>query len=236
MNTRRINEYLANIAAHNNRDWFQKNKKEFDIVRADFEEGVGQAIAAIAKFDSSVSHLSAKDCCFRFYRDVRFSPDKSPYKRHFGAYISAKGRKSLHAGYYLQLMPGRTVVSAGPYWLPTNILTSMRNEIMGNIEEWRRCVENGKFVSLFGYANAGYWDKETMSAKGFGMSRLKTVPKGFPRDYEFVDYLKMKDYVTWHVVEDGFFEGDAWKKPMSDMLRAAKPLIDFTNNVIDDYI
>ena len=154
MDTKLIFDFLRDIAANNNRPWFQEHKAEYEKAKAEFEKGVSEAIAAISKFDPSVSHLTVKDCCYRFYRDTRFSPDKSPYKRHFGAYISAHGKKSLHGGYYIHLQPGHCLLAIGSYWLPTNILTSMRNEIMGNIDELRKCVERGQFISTFGYPNA----------------------------------------------------------------------------------
>lgn len=235
MNIKRILHYLAEIAANNNRDWFQTHKKEYLWCREEFEEGVTEAIATIAEFDPTIAHVTAKDACFRFNRDTRFSPDKSPYKRHFGAYISAKGRKSLHAGYYIHLQPGHCLLSAGAYWLPTPILTSCRNEIMGHIDTWRECVENGKFVNYFGYANEGVWNDEQASQKGFGISCLKTCPKGFPSDYEFIEYLRMKDYACWHRVDDDFFAGNDWLLPMAELFKVALPMMQFTNNVIDDY-
>ena len=124
MDTQRILQFLKDVAANNNRPWFQEHKDEYDAVRQDFEAGVAQLIGRIADFDNSVAHLSVKDCTYRFYRDTRFSPDKSPYKRHLGAYISAKGKKSLHGGYYIHLEPGGCLMACGSYWLPTNILTS----------------------------------------------------------------------------------------------------------------
>ena len=87
MDTRKIMHFLKGIAANNNRQWFQENKTEFETVKANFEEGVDKVIACLSTFDDEVSHLTAKDCTYRFYRDVRFSPDKSPYKRHFGVDI-----------------------------------------------------------------------------------------------------------------------------------------------------
>ena len=178
MDTKLIFEFLRDIAANNNRPWFQEHKAEYEKAKAEFEKGVSEAIAAISKFDPSVSHLTVKDCCYRFYRDTRFSPDKSPYKRHFGAYISAHGKKSLHGGYYIHLQPGHCLLAIGSYWLPTNILTSMRNEIMGNIDEWRKCVESGQFISTFGYPNATTWEGEFPSdGKGFGIGHLKKAPK-----------------------------------------------------------
>ena len=235
MNTKRILGYLHELSAHNNRDWFHEHKAEYDICRQNFEEGVAQAVATIAQFDASISHITPKDACYRFNRDTRFSEDKRPYKEHFGAYICAHGKKSLRGGYYLHLQPGQCLLGVGSYWLPTNILTACRNEIMGNIDEWRKCVENGKFVKDFGYANEGEWNDEYMSPKGFGLTHLKTAPKDFPRDYEFLEYLKMKDYACWNMVGDDFFNGDKWLVRMADMFKVAKPMMDFMNSVIDDY-
>src|SRR5574344_2117282 len=124
MDTRRIIKFLMNVASNNNRPWFQEHKAEYTACKEEFEKGIAQVIAKISVFDSEVAHLEPKDCCYRFYRDVRFSEDKSPYKRHFGAYICAHGKKSLRGGYYIHVEPGHCLLAVGAYCLPTNILTS----------------------------------------------------------------------------------------------------------------
>ena len=179
-----------------------------------------------------MSHLQVKDCVYRFNRDTRFSADKSPYKNHFGAYMCAKGKKALRGGYYLHVEQGHCLLAVGGYWLPTNILTSCRNEIMGNIDTWRGIVENKDFVDLFGLPNASKWGEVS---RGFGLEALKSAPSGFPRDYEFIQYLRMKDYCAWVKVPDNFFEGDGWIDEMARIFKVGKPMMDFMNNVIDDY-
>ena len=231
MNSKRILQFLRVLSANNNRQWFLEHKDEYGVVRSDFEHGVEMAIARISAFDPSVAHITVKDATYRFYRDTRFSTDKSPYKNHFGAYIAAHGKKSLHGGYYIHLEPGHCLVGCGNYWLPTNILTSCRNEIMANTGEWLRCVENPDFMRYFGAdENAGWDDKQ-----GFGLEKLKTCPAGFPRDYEYIQYLRMKDYCCWHHVDDCFFDGDQWLDTMEVIFKTAKPMMDFMNAVIDDY-
>lgn len=231
MDTTRIIAFLRNVAANNNRPWFLSHKDEYDAVRSNFEQGVALAIERIATFDPTVAHITVKDATYRFYRDTRFSTDKSPYKRHLGAYIAAHGKKALHGGYYIHIEPGHCLLACGNYWLPTNILTSCRNEIMANTDEWLSRVENAEFVSLFGAPEDAGWD----SPQGFGMERLKTCPSGFPRDYPHMRYLRQKDYCCWHQVDDNFFEGNAWLDTMSHVFQTAKPMMDFTNSVIDDY-
>lgn len=231
MDTKRILQFLRDVMVNNNRPWFQDHKDEYQAVKDDFERGVGQAIARISTFDSSVAHVTVKDATYRFYRDTRFSSDKSPYKNHLGAYIAAHGKKALHGGYYIHLEPGRCMLACGNYWLPTNILTSCRNEIMGNIDEWLRCVESPEFLRYYGAEETAGPD----AGQGFGIERLKTSPSGFPRDYEHIRYLRMKDYCCWHRVSDDFFDGDVWLDDMERIFRAGKPMLDFTNSVIDDY-
>ena len=236
MNTTLILNFLKEIAANNNREWFHQHKDEYTAARSEFESGVAEAISTIAGFDSSIAHLTPKDCCYRFYRDIRFSPDKSPYKRHFGAYIAAHGKKALHGGYYIHLQPGHCLLAIGSYWLPTNILTAMRNEIMGNIDEWRRCVESKDFVKYYGHPQTSSWqDDYPATPKGFGIAHLKKTPKDFPKDYAFADYLKMKDYCAWSTVGDDFFLKDNWQKAMARIFKTGKPMMDFANSVIDDY-
>ena len=220
MNQKNILKFLRQVATHNNREWFQEHKSDYEAARAEFERGVQQAIERIMTFDPEIAHVQVKDCTYRFYRDTRFSADKSPY--------------------YLHFEPDHCLLAIGNYWLPTNILTSCRHEIMGNTAEWLRCVESPEFLQYFGSdassstqepTNIDSWDQP----QGFGLSKLKTCPAGFPKDSDLVRYLRLKDYCCWHAVSDSFFEGDAWLDEMERMFRAAKPMMDFVNSVIDDY-
>ena len=240
MDAKRILSFLRQLMANNNRTWFQEHKAEYDIVRQEFEHGVEQALDRIRSFDQEIAYLKVKDCTYRFYRDTRFSADKSPYKNHLGAYIDAKGKKALRGGYYMHLEPGHCLLAVGNYWLPTNILTSCRNEIMANTEEWLRRVESKEFLKYFGSSSANSFKEPTNISswdqpQGFGLDKLKTCPSGFPKNWEYVHYLRLKDYCAWHAVADDFFECDGWLDEMEKIFRAAKPMMDFMNEVIDDY-
>ena len=105
---------------------------------------------------------------------------------------------------------------------------------MANTDQWLKCVENKNFLKYFGVknsANGSSWDQP----QGFGLEKLKTCPSGFPKDWEYIHYLRLKDYCCWHAVANDFFDGDAWLDEMEKMFRIAKPMMDFMNAVIDDY-
>ena len=222
MKAKEILAFFNTLNANNNRDWFHAHRAEYDELRADFEAGIAKAITMIASFDPSIAHLQVKDTTYRINRDIRFSNDKSPYKTHLGAYIAAHGKKALHGGYYIHLENDNCLLACGNYYLPTHILNACRWEMVNNVDTLRECVVNEQFKEVF-QDNLG------------NQPRLKTCPHGFPKDFPYVEFLKMKDYCMWVNVSNDFFEGDGWLKEAERVFKTAKPFMDFINNVIDDY-
>lgn len=236
MDQSRINRFLRGLIANNNGDWMNENKAEYTACRNEFISTVDEIIHLLTPVSPEIGHQQAKDCVYRINRDIRFSKDKSPYKRYFSCYISSHGRKSLRGGYYLQIMPGNSIIALGPYYLEKDMLTSCRNDIMNNIDEWRKMTENKKFVDYFGRPGEGLWSFEEASEKGFGLACLKKAPVGFPKDFPYMQYLRLKDYLGWVKLQDDFFEQEGWQDNLLDMAETYKPVMDFTNAVIDDYI
>ena len=239
MKVKLIMDFLRAVMANNNREWFHSHRADYDAARAEFEQAMALAIGRIAEFDSEVAHVTVKDATYRFYRDTRFSADKSPYKNHFGCYINAKGKKALRGGYYIHLEPGNCLLAVGNYWLPTPVLTACRNEIMANTGQWLKCVESKAFKHYFlsdpDAQNPFFGEAQGNGSSGFGLERLKTCPSGFPKDWPHVEWLRLKDYCAWHGVGEDFFEDGSWLDEMAAVFQAAKPMMDFMNAVIDDY-
>lgn len=213
-------QFLREIAAHNNREWFQAHRDRYETARAAFESMVEELIARITVFDPSVQYLTVSDCTYRFYRDIRFSPDKSPYKRHFGAYINAKGKKSFHGGYYLHLEPEHCMLAGGAYELPSDILRAVRQSICEQPETFHAIVGSEPFCTLF---------------PEIGETRLKTLPKGFPKDFPYPEYIRCKDYSSYHVVPESFFAAPDWLEQTAGVFAVMKPFLDFVNATIDDF-
>ena len=80
---------------------------------------------------------------------MRFSYDKSPYKTHIGGFISAKGKKSLHLGYYYHLEPSGCFFAGGTYGLTSKQLQAVRQSIYNDIDEYRKIIDDKKFKRLF---------------------------------------------------------------------------------------
>lgn len=215
-----IFQFLKELAANNNREWFQAHKEEYLRAQAEFEQLLTAVIARISLFDDSVRGIEAKDCTYRIYRDTRFSADKTPYKIHFGGYINAHGKKSDHCGYYLHLENGNSMLAGGSLCLDSKVLKAVRQAVYDNIEEYRAIVEDPAFKRYFPIIGETY---------------LKTAPKGFPKDFEYIDYLKCKEFTCTYMVPDDFFMTPDLMDKVEDVFKQLKRFADFTNFTIDDF-
>ena len=220
MNIPVIFQFLKDLSANNNREWFNEHKAEYETARAEFDNFLATVIARISLFDETIRGIQPKDCTDRIYRDTRFSADKTPYKIHFGGYINAKGKKSDHCGYYVHLQPDGSMLAGGSLCLPTNILKAVRQSIYDNIEEFVAIVEDPEFKKYFPV---------------IGEDFLKTAPKGFPKDFKYIDYLKCKEYVCSYNVPDDFFTRPDILEQIDKVFRQFKRFADFINYTIDDF-
>ncbi|MDE6084914.1 MAG: DUF2461 domain-containing protein, partial [Muribaculaceae bacterium] len=62
---KQIFDFLKELAANNNRDWFNAHKDEYLKVKASVEELTERLIAGIAQFDSGAAALRPSQCLYR---------------------------------------------------------------------------------------------------------------------------------------------------------------------------
>ena len=77
-------KFLEAVKINNNTERMHKNHDLYVQERKRFTELVENLIIDMQKIDPNLNGIIAKDCIYRFNKDLRFSPDKShPYKLHF---------------------------------------------------------------------------------------------------------------------------------------------------------
>lgn len=176
----KVLQFLRELSKNNNREWFEANKNWYQESREKVLFVTDVLVNEIRKFDAEIPVLDAKDCLFRIYRDVRFSHDKRPYKNNFGSFISKEGRKSQLPGYYFHIEPNESFVGGGVYMPDTEPLKRIRQYIARFPEEFTEIINQHKF--------------RTALPEMYN-HQLKTAPKGFPKDHEFIHLLRYKSYV-----------------------------------------
>lgn len=213
-------QFLKNLKNNNNREWFNDNKERYLEAKEDFESFVDKVIPRIAKFDTSIKGLTAKDCVFRIYRDVRFSKNKDPYKTNFGGHLVAGGRKSgeSRAGYYIHIEPGSSILAGGAYHPPSSWLKAIRQEIDYNTKEFKKILNSKRFKEYFGEMEG---------------EQLKTAPKGYPKDHPEIEVLRYKSLLAVHNLTDKQVLSDDFSEHVVKVFKALKPFNDFLNRSTD---
>lgn len=216
-----ILQFLTELRQNNNREWFQANKDRHDALRLTFIDEVQQLINRISLFDPDIAGLEAKDCLFRIYRDIRFSPDKTPYKTHFAAYMSScGGRGSERSGYYIHLEPGNCLLSGGVWCPPPALLKKLRQDIYDHIDEFVAILEEPTFKKTF----------PTMEGEV-----LKRMPAGYPADFKYDAILRHKDFSVAANKPDAFFSAPDWMEQSVDCFKLLLPFNRFLNYTVDEY-
>jgi uncharacterized protein (TIGR02453 family) len=214
-----IFSFLEKLEKNNNREWFQAHKSEFDSLNKSFIDFVSDLIIDLSSIDPALKDLQAKKCVFRIYRDVRFSPNKQPYKTHFSAYFSSGGKSSQNAGYYVHLDPKGSFFAAG-VWMPEkDVLNAIRQELYFNLNSFEQIFKNKVFKKHFSEIEG---------------EQLKTKPKGFDVDHPSAPWLKYKSFiVNKSLSAKDLPDFKVTRKLVSELAQSAKPLVDFLNHAID---
>lgn len=216
-----ILEFLKQLAANNNREWFNAHKNEYLKVKEQVELLTSQLINIVAQIEPEAAYLTPADCLYRIYRDTRFSSDKTPYKNHIGIYINPRGgKKSEFCGYYIHIQPGECIVGGGAWFPEAPLLKEYRSEIYNNIDEYLEIIINPEFSKYY----QPYWQEP-----------LKTAPKGFPKDWEYIDLLKPKSFVMASQLSDKEFVSKDMMKKFGKLFRLLKPFNDFFNFTLEEH-
>lgn len=216
MDVGQLIEFYKELACNNDKVWFDANKVRYKALRADFDSFAERTIAKMAELDSDLKGLTVANCTYRIYRDIRFSPDKTPYKTFIGLWMPKGGKKGPYAGYYLHIQPHDNTyfMGGGSYMLAKPLLNSVREDIMCNPAEFAARIK---------------------AAKGFELdweSALKKQPSDWPASGEYASYFRLKDFFVMKRIDAAYLcDADFEKRLVADFSRCV-PFVRGLNRAI----
>lgn len=219
MNTQLILNYLTELSANNNRDWYHLHKEEYKEANEQFEALLQELILEIGKTDSSIMHNVPKDITFKLVRDTRFSNDKSPYNPAFRAHISSMGKLPVPVGYYIMIKPGDQSFLGGGLFADVfkDATTMIRDYIVKHPEEWDHIIHDDVFQKFF-------------TVQG---TSLKNVPSGYDKEHPQAEYLKFKSwYLEYQVKDTDFMDPQTFIPHAVEVFQAMKPFNDYINKAL----
>ena len=180
-------KFLKQLKQNNKRKWLEKHKEEFEsYTKVPMQSYIIALQTHFACFAPEFD-LNPKRSIFRIYRDIRFSPDKTPYKTHIAAHFVLRGKPKgfVGSGYYIEIGQSELYVGGGIYIPDSDQLKKIRKAIEVRGEEFLSIVESRRFKKLFA---------------PFGWEKLQRIPKGYEESHPMAEWLKYKQFfvgVSW---------------------------------------
>jgi uncharacterized protein (TIGR02453 family) len=210
-------QFLRELAANNERAWFEANKTRYqEVVVAPVSTFV---TAMQPKLRKVSPHFIADPrpvggSMFRIHRDTRFSKDKSPYKTHTGVQFRHDAGKDAHApGFYVHLQPGR-VFYGGGVWMPSPaLLNAVRTRIVEEPTAWKKALGTASLVETFG----GLADGDP----------LARPPRGFDADHPDIADIKKRSFFLSADSTEADAGKPAFLNDVAEAFIAAKPVMRF---------
>jgi uncharacterized protein (TIGR02453 family) len=173
-------KFLRGLKRNNDREWFAARK---DVYEQELKAPMLALIDEVnhAMLDFAPEHVRPpQKIMMRIYRDIRFSPNKQPYKTHVSAWWVRDGlQKTSGAGFYFHVGPTEVTVAAGVYMPEREQLLAIRRYLAEHHVEFRKAMAGKKLRSLM--------------QEGDGM-KLTRPPKGFSADDPALDLLVCRQW------------------------------------------
>lgn len=188
-------EFYEGLEADNSKTYWQANRHVYD----------DQVRAPMEALMEELASDWGEGKIFRPYRDIRFSPDKSPYKTHIGATFGDG---------YVQLSADGLAAGRGMYEMARDQLDRYRTAVSED-----RPGED--LVAAVATARAAGLETTAHDV-------LKTSPRGYPKDHPRIELLRFKGLITWREWPAAAWLGTAGAKDrIVEFLRASQPVSDW---------
>jgi uncharacterized protein (TIGR02453 family) len=188
--------FLADLAANNEKAWFDSNRARYDDALLEREKLFVAAMGA--RMHRAVPGLEAvprvNGSIFRINRDTRFSKDKTPYKTHADMWLWEGRNRKESSGFFVRIVPDEVWVGAGAHMLSREGVIHLRDAIADDRGE--------VLVEILDALRAAGYD--------IGEQALKRVPRGYLIDHPRAELLKFGSMAAMRreAVPDEFYSAE----------------------------
>lgn len=176
-------DYLRDLSAHNERDWFEAHRADYEEhwlkAGLDLIEAIGPTCGAMEPRLLAVPKLNQS--LRRIHRDTRFSKDKTPYQPWLHLILSTGPAFNKVPGMHIVLTPEGLGYGAGHYGLEPEALDRMR----------RRICDPGDRAALMSALAAAEGVQSTLDPPD-----LARVPKGYEAAPDWEHLLRRKGMIV----------------------------------------
>ena len=207
--------FLKTLSKNNNREWFNENKPEY-IKAQDNMIAFADALLDEMNRHDKIETASGKKSLYRIYNDIRFSKDKTPYKKNFSGGFR-RATKKRRGGYYFHIEAGNSFV-AGGFWGPNpDDLKRIRQDIDINYPDLKKILTNKNFVKTFGKLRG---------------EQVLTAPRGYSKEHPGLELLRYKQFIVKHTFTDEEVLSPGFVQSANKTFKEMRPFLDYMTEVL----
>ena len=213
-------KFLVSLRRHNDREWFEPRRAVYESQLKFPTLAVIDAVNLELLEFAPLHVRPAAKSMLRFYRDTRFSTDKSPYQTRVAAWWGQRRfAKTSGAGFYFHFNAREVIIAAGIFRPDKHQLLQVRE---GLLQEHARFQ---KLVDALARKRAGSAPMELVEP-----ASLARTPRGFDAGHPAASLLRQ---TRWGVSLS--LPGEAALDPtlpstLVSYFRRATPLVDLLNS------
>lgn len=212
MSFRTLYQFLNDLQANNSKEWMDLNRSYYHDVRDWYINWLNGLDIELGKIDPDYTYTPGRKAINRINNNLMFHPEKPTYKNHFGAGLDHEGKQG---DFYIHLGTTESFI-AGGYWKPpTNTLTSIREALDYNGEEFVAIIEKPSFKAMFGSI--------------INQDPLKTAPKEFSKDHKYINLLRHRTFAVSHDVSQQEVVGGGFKEKVISVYKEMLPFRRYLN-------
>ncbi len=208
--------FLKGLKTHNDRTWFNDRKATYETeVQAPWLLLIDEMNAAFQDFAPEYVK-PARKAAMRIYRDIRFSPNKQPYKTHVAAWWSTTTmERTSGGGFYAHVSPTEVIVAAGVYMPQPDQLLTIRRYLQNHHAELRSLLADKKLRKLL---------------PDFDSNPLTRMPKGFNADNPAAELLLCRQWALAVRLPGDLATSPKLLSEIVTRFRAAAPMVQLLNS------
>lgn len=208
--------FLEALTANNSKEWMDKNRSWYEETKGEVVALFDPILEEIKRVDPRIVQPNARRAISRINNNLMFHPDRPTYKDHFGVVFGfGKGLADFYVGLGVE-----EVEIAGGLWHPdSERLKKVRMEID---------YEGDKLSGIIG--SKPFQDSYEL----YTQDTLKTTPKGYPKDHEHIELLRLKTFAAFRQISRKDVYSSDFGEMVVESYLAIVPLLDFINTAISD--
>lgn len=216
--TKFVIAFLEDLSDNNSKSWMDDNRSRYHKAKDIWLEQVQTILTRLTDLNPDFALVQPKSTISRINNNRRFQPNKPVYKDFLSCDLSGKG--IVRSMFYFGIGKTWSFVGGGLHNPEKEQLSAFRNAIDYDGQEFHDLQHAPAFQQFFGGLTSF-------------KSSLKTAPRGYPKDHQWIEYLRLTSIAATKPLTKRDILSDSFPDIIAEAYQAFRPMELYLEKVIE---